>query len=141
MTMHLVGPYLTTTRYNSRRKKNKKQLRADAEHEAWLRKRGLHPDQKPLRDAMRDAKGKVSLNNLPDYKEQSRETAPLSNNIAVRGGFKTGVMDNIYKEKPEVQEKIREWANRVAPLYNKGGLQVVTDGTDITTIGSKSRRG
>ena len=41
---------------------------------------------------------------------------------------------------PEIQKQIIHWANRVAPLYNKGGLQVITDGTDVTTIGSKSRR-
>lgn len=137
MTMHLVGPHLTTTRYNSRRKKNKKQLRADAEHEAWLRKRGLHPDQKPLRDAMRDAKGKVSLNNLPDYKEQSRETAPLSNNIAVRGGFKTGVMNNLINESAQTRKEILNKAKRIAPSYSKGAYQYITPASDLTDLGRK----
>lgn len=136
--MHLIGPYMTTTKYNSKGKKKPNtaaQRKADAEHAAWLKKRGLHPDQKSQKATP------STLNNLPDYQKESRKVAPLGNNIAVKGGFKTGVMDNLHKEKPQVQAKIKEWATRVAPLYNKGGLQVITDGTDITTIGSKSRRG
>ena len=38
MSMHLVGPYMTTTKYNSKksnRKKTVKQLKAEAEHEKY----------------------------------------------------------------------------------------------------------
>ena len=47
MSMHLVGPYMTTTKYNRRKKptKNKRQLAAQAEHDKWLTKMGVHPDQ------------------------------------------------------------------------------------------------
>jgi hypothetical protein len=65
MTMQMVGPYLTTTRYNSKKKKpNAKQLKAQAEHDKWLRKKGVHPDQlaaKKHKD--------VSINSIPDYRE------------------------------------------------------------------------
>ena len=47
MTMHLVGPYLTTTRYNqkkSNRKKSARQIKAEAEHNKFLRKMGIDPD-------------------------------------------------------------------------------------------------
>jgi hypothetical protein len=37
----MVGPYLTTTNYNPKRKLNAKQKRAVEEHEAWLRSRGI----------------------------------------------------------------------------------------------------
>jgi len=44
--MHLVGPYMTTTQYNRKKKKpNAKQARANVEHEKWLRKKGIHPEQ------------------------------------------------------------------------------------------------
>ena len=48
MTMHLVGPYMTTTRYNNSKKKSKKtqsQIQAKQAHEKYLRKMGVHPDQ------------------------------------------------------------------------------------------------
>ena len=48
MTMHLVGPYMTTTRYNNSKKKSKKtqtQIQAEQAHEKYLRKMGVHPDQ------------------------------------------------------------------------------------------------
>ena len=49
MTMHLVGPYMTTTRYNNSKKKSKKtqsQIQAEQAHEKYLRKMGVHPDQR-----------------------------------------------------------------------------------------------
>ena len=47
MSMHLVGPYMTTTSYKKRKakKKTKKQIEADARHEKWLRKMNAHPEQ------------------------------------------------------------------------------------------------
>ena len=137
MSMHLIGPYMTTTKYGSKGKKKPNtaaQRKADAEHEAWLKKRGIHPDQKSNREVVKE-------NKLPDYRKDSRKVAPLGNNIAVRGGFKTGVMDNLHKEKPEVQKEILDKASRVMPLYNKGGLQFATPGTDIKMVGSKTKRG
>lgn len=142
MSMHLVGPYMTTTKYNGKGKKRantEAQRKADAEHDAWLRKRGLHPDQKPLRDAIQKSKGAKPVNNIPDYREGIRSTVPLSNGVG--NGFKTGVMENLHREKPEVQKEILAKASRCMPLYNKGGYQYATEGTDMTTVGSKSRRG
>ena len=127
MTMHLVGPYLTTTRYNSKRKLNAKQQRALAEHNEWLKKRGVHPSQlAPVRN---------SVNRIPDYREDQRNTVPLSN--AVGNGFKSGVMENLHKEKPEVQKEILAKAKRIAPAYSKGGYQYITPESDLTDIGKK----
>ena len=68
MTMQMVGPYLTTTRYSNKKKKpNAKQLKAQAEHDKWLRKNGVHPDQlaaKKHKD--------VSINSIPNYREGAR---------------------------------------------------------------------
>jgi hypothetical protein len=43
MTMHLVGPALTTTQYNKKKKKvsNKRLLDAQERHNEWLKSRGL----------------------------------------------------------------------------------------------------
>lgn len=142
MSMHLVGPYMTTTKYNGKGKKapnSERERKAKAEHDAWLRKRGLHPDQRPLRDAMMKAKGSEPINRIPDYKDGKRDVAPLSNSVG--NGFKSGIMANLHKEKPETQKAILDKASRCMPLYNKGGYQFATDGTDMKTVGSKSRRG
>ena len=47
MSMHLVGPYMTTTSYKKRKakKKTQRQIEADARHEKWLRKMNAHPEQ------------------------------------------------------------------------------------------------
>jgi hypothetical protein len=47
MTMHLMGPYMTTTVYNRKNKSNKtkRQVQAEQAHEKYLRKMGVHPDQ------------------------------------------------------------------------------------------------
>ena len=47
MSMHLVGPYMTTTNYKKRKQKGltKKDRQAQADHDKWLTKMGVHPDQ------------------------------------------------------------------------------------------------
>ena len=136
MSMHLVGPYLTTTRYNGKKKKsnNRRLAEATAKHEEWLRKQGLHPEQRKLKKA---SVGGDVKHDLPDYRVDNHYQ--LSNGIG--NGYKRGVMANLHKEKPEVQKAILDKASRTAPLYNKGGYGYVTDDMDPATLGSKSRRG
>lgn len=52
---------------------------------------------------------------------------------------KKSIMDPmvLQREKPEVAEAIRQKALRTAPLFNKGGLQYISDGEDLTSIGKK----
>jgi hypothetical protein len=45
MSMHLLGPWATTTRYSLKNKKNPKVTKAQHEHEQWLLTRGLHSSQ------------------------------------------------------------------------------------------------
>lgn len=135
MSMHLERAFVTTTNYSGRGKRKPNtaaQRKADAEHDAWLRKRGLHPDQR------RDKQIK-STAAIPNYREGITSKIPLSN--AVGNGYKSGVMENLHKEAPRVQKEILAKASRCMPLYNKGGYQYATDGTDMKMIGSKTRRG
>ena len=136
MSMHLAPVFVTTTKYNSKNKKSKsaKAIAATAKHDEWLRQRGLHPEQ---RDLQRAFKGK-HVNHIPDYTD-TRHTAELSNGIG--NGYKKGIMANLHKETPEVQQAIMDKASRCLPLYNKGGYQYATPDTDMTMVGSKSRRG
>ena len=136
MSMHLVGPYMTTTRYNGKARKSKsvKAAAAAAKHDEWLRQRGLHPEQ---RDLQRAFKGK-HVNSIPSY-SSDRDLPELSNGIG--NGYKKGIMANLHKESPEVQQAIMDKASRCLPLYNKGGYQFATPGTDMTMTGSRTRRG
>lgn len=128
---HMVGPYLTTTNYNPKRKLNAKQQRAVEEHEAWLRKQGIGAKTKT-------EKRVASPNSIPDYRADNRAAVPLGNTIG--NGYQRGVMVNLHKESAATQAAIMEKASRVMPLYNKGGLQLLTPGEDPTMVGSRSRR-
>lgn len=76
--------------------------------------------------------------NLPEPLEQ-KSRLPLSN--AVGNGFKRSVED--YKWKRDREEsaatiaEIERKKTRVAPGWNKGAVQYLTDGTDPATIGRK----
>lgn len=126
MSMHLLGP-MYNSNGNTKRKPSAKQLKAKAEHEAWLRKNGVHPDQ--LTNA------KKHKNKLPTYKT---DQVQLSNTIE-DGGRATGVMANLYKEKPHVRNEIIAKAAGVTQLYNKGGYGVAVP-SDGNMLGSRSRR-
>ena len=136
MSMHLAPVFVTTTRYNSKNKKSKsaKAIAATAKHDAWLRERGLHPEQ---RDLQRAFKGKY-VNSIPDY-TVTRHSAELSNGIG--NGFKKGIMANLHKESPEVQRAVMEKAARTTMAYNKGPIQYFSPESDKTNLGSQSRRG
>jgi hypothetical protein len=134
--MHLVGPYLTTTKYGSKKKKsNSKRLaESEAKHNAWLAKQGLTPNQLKLK---KEFVGNVRINTRPDL--TTSNPYQLSNSVG--NGYKKGIMENLHKETTEVQKEIMLKASRCMPLFNKGGLQYATPGEDMTQVGSKSRRG
>ena len=80
MTMSMLGPWMTTTRYDNKKRKNKseRQLQAEREHDAWLRKRGLAPDQL-AKKLPHNAKGK-GVGDIPDYKSDT-PAAPTSDTV------------------------------------------------------------
>jgi hypothetical protein len=136
--MHMCGPGLTTTKYNGKSKKGPNTAAArksKAKHEAWLREQGLHPEQLELRRAF---KGQ-HRNELPNLSVNN--PIPLGNNIAVNGGYRNGVLDNLHKETEVVRQQILDKANCVEMAYNKGPLMYHSPGTDRSQLGSKSRRG
>ena len=89
--MHLVGPYMTTTKYNSKkrnRKKTAKLLKAEAEHEKFMRKMGVSQEQ--LEGKLYDKYGKrKSVNERPDYNTGPRMT---SDTIAGHGAAKESMI-------------------------------------------------
>jgi len=90
MTMQLVGPYMTTTKYSRRKArptKNKRLLAAQAEHEAWLKKRGLDDASLAKKAAKTKTGQRAGINDIPDYRA-TRETIALSNDVAAHGPAK-----------------------------------------------------
>lgn len=85
MSMHLVGPYMTTTNYKKRKQKGltKRDREAKVEHDKWLRKQGVHPDQLAEKKAKN---GNTVLNSIPDYTD-GRRGLPTSDRID-SGGYK-----------------------------------------------------
>jgi len=83
--MHLVGPYMTTTNYKKRKQKGltKRDREAKVEHDKWLRKQGVHPDQLAEKKAKN---GNTVLNSIPDYTD-GRRGLPTSDRID-SGGYK-----------------------------------------------------
>ena len=82
MSMHLMGPHMTTTQYNRKKKatKSKRLLKAQADHEAWLENMGVGKTKLPV-----NKQGKrVGLYDIPDYREH-QSTAALSNQVAANG--------------------------------------------------------
>lgn len=125
--MQLLKPYINNIG-STKSKPSAKQLQAKAEHEAWLKRNGVHPDQLKNKPKTKNA--------LPSYKT---EKVQLSNTI-MDGGRDKSIMANLYKESASVQRKILDKAKRTEIAYNKGGLVYVTDEMDIKTMGSRSRR-
>ena len=79
MSMHLVGPYMTTTQYSRKKKptKNKRQLAAQAGHDKWLKKMGAHPDQIAKK---KEKYANSSVLSIPDY-STSGNSIPTSDVI------------------------------------------------------------
>ena len=81
MTMHMAPIFVSTVNHGKIKKKlNAPQLRAKAEHEAWLTKRGLHPDQ------LKAKKSKKRDKEESTFTYESRRTVPTSNTVG--NGFK-----------------------------------------------------
>lgn len=131
--MQLLKPFIND-HGSCKTKPNAKQSKAKAEHEAWLRRNGVHPDQ------LKHSRLSKKTFKTEQPTKISREEIPLSNKI-VDGGRATGIMANLHKESAATRAAILEKASRAVPLYNKGGLQLLSKNEDMTKIGSLSRRG
>jgi len=126
MSMHLVGPYMTTTQYSRKKKKpNAKQARANAEHEKWLRKRGVHPEQL---EAKKKKNAGISILSVPDYRS-SGNTIPTSN--VIPGGSTAPKERQIYSGERRLLG--------VATMH-KSNMVPVFDSKDAKDI-AKMRRG
>jgi hypothetical protein len=135
--MPLLPVYYTTT--NLRKRKQRKH--DNSEHVAWLTKMGVAPKQikaKKTKDAKWRAEYSASL-----QVERSTRHHEKSIQEVCDGGpdatAKRGVMTNIHKESEATRNKILAKAKRVMPLYNKGGLQVLSESDDLKALNKVAR--
>ena len=82
---------------------------------------------------------------VPNYSYTARPGAEIASNLpslVTTTQFipnRTGMMDptKLAKESPEVQEAIIAKSKRLAPAFNKGAVQYITDDAEIQTLGRK----
>ena len=127
MSMHLVGPYMTTTSYKKRKAKNKtkKMLEAEAKHEKWLRKMNAHPEQIAKN---KEKNANVSILCVPDY---SSDSSSLPTSDVIPGGSTAPAERQIYSGERRLLG--------VATMH-KSNMVPVFDSKDAKDI-AKMRRG
>lgn len=127
---------------NSKPKKklNAKQLRALAEHEKWLKSRGVHTEQIMARKPAKVDKFSVEQKTTPAIPSHGNGFAPITGNKSVFDS----AWKKMYDDDPEMAERERiaraqaeDKKSRIGPLYSKGPLQYISDGTDLTDVGKK----
>jgi bisphosphoglycerate-dependent phosphoglycerate mutase len=134
MTMHLLPAYFTTTRT---KKKKAKASKSNDEHQKWLSKRGLAPDQLKAKKVVDNKWQEEYVKNI--RVERKYESADMTG--TKDSCVKKDIMSKLHQEPSHVRKEILDKASRVMPLYNKGGLQYATPETDMKMVGSKTRRG
>ena len=137
MTMHLLKPYINNIG-NSRPKPSAKQQKAKAEHEAWLRSQGLHPDQLAARQKPGSRKLKKTF--VVD------KGGPQCSNGFAPGGAKRSVFDSEWQRKyddPAMIERERAALraaeakkSNVMQTYNKGPVMYAS-GLKPTELGKR----
>lgn len=133
--MPLLPVYYTTT--NLRKRKQTKQN--TTEHDKWLVSMGLSPKQikaKKTKNTSWKSEYKDSLQVDRSTKHYEKSIQEVCNG-GVNATANRSVMANLHKENEETREAILAKAKRVGPLWNKGGLMMITDGQDLTTLGKK----
>jgi hypothetical protein len=137
--MHILPAYFTTNVSKRKPKiKTTSKNKLISDHDRWLLSKGLHPDQIKLKKT-------VDKNWKKEYTEGMKIDRAGYVSSGLSGSksscAKRDIMTNLHKEPEHVQKEILKKASLVMPLYNKGGLQYAGPNVDLTTVGTKSRRG
>ena len=130
--MPLLPVYYTTTNY--RKRKQRKHDRT--EHDAWLIKMGVSPQQiKAKKSKNTSWKSEYAESLKVDRPSSQYESAGMSGSASSCAN--RSIMANLHKEAEHVREAILAKAARTAPLYSKGPYQYITDGTNLDDVGKK----
>jgi hypothetical protein len=130
--MPLLPAYYTTT--NQRKRKQRKYDRS--EHDAWLIKMGVSPQQIKIKKSKNTSWAKEYAESLKvDRSSAQYDSAGMSGDASSCAN--RSIMANLHKEPKHVREAILAKAARTAPLYSKGPYQYITDGTNLDDVGKK----
>lgn len=138
--MALLPAYYTTT--NLRKRKRKRKLKIEKantiNHDKWLISMGVAPEQ----IKQKKTKNTTWKSEYSDSLKVDRSTAKYDSKglegIASPCPNRS-LMANLHKESEETKAAILEKASRVMPLYNKGGLQILTDSSDLKHLNKTVR--
>lgn len=132
--MPLLPAYYTTT--NQRKRKTKKVN--TTEHDKWLSSMGLTPKQiKAKKTKNTSWKSEYSDSLKVDRSTAKYDSKGLEGIVSPCPN--RSLMANLHKESEETKAAILEKASRVMPLFNKGGLQVLTDSSDLKHLNKTVR--
>lgn len=135
--MPLLPVYYTTT--NLRKRKQTKQN--TSEHDKWLVSMGLSPKQIKAKKS-KNSSWKSEYSNSLQVDRSTKHHEKSLQEVCNGGPDVTAnrsVMANLHKENEETRKAILDKAKRVMPLYNKGGLQVLTESDDLKCLNKVSR--
>ena len=127
MTMHLVGPWLTTTSYKKRKSKGITQRDRDAqkEHNKFLKSLGIDPNKKRQPESTRMDLGHKKYKDTTTSQTLPEPVSPFKGHAAQMRSWK------------ETQERLavsKQYS--IVPAYNKGPYMVVSK-QDLKTAGKK----
>jgi hypothetical protein len=130
-TMPILPIYYTTNNTRKRKARTPTQAMIESQRltQELLNKVGYH---KPTKSTKKFTYSLTCESNA----------APLSNTIpggiAAKRDIRTDhKWKRDHEEKPETIKAIEDKANRIAPAYNKGATQYITDGTEAKYLGRK----
>ena len=115
MSMHLVGPWMTTTNYKKRKQKGrtKKDIEAQKYHDKWLRKMGAHPDQ--IKESKKN-NASVSILSVPDYRS-SGNSVPSSD--VIPGGSTAPQERQIYSGERRLLGVATMHKSNMVPVFDR----------------------
>lgn len=102
-------------------------------------KRIVEVYQKYVKPPFREMKELPSNSEIVKLHSVRTHQHPSNHGTGAFNPARNSVMDaaNLLKEAPEVREAIIQKSRRIAPAFNKGALQYVTDGAEPKYIGRK----
>ena len=121
MTMHLVrGMTTINTKKRKAKKKSKRQVMSEQQHDKWLRKMGVHPDQIQEKNANTTNRSVLSV---PDY-SPSGNTLPTSD--VIPGGSTAPAERQVYSGERTLLGVAVMHKSNLVPVFGKNDAKEIS---------------
>ena len=121
MTMHLVrGMTTINTKKRKAKKKSKRQVMSEQQHDKWLRKMGVHPDQIKEKNANTT---NLSVLSVPDY-SPSGNTLPTSD--VIPGGSTAPAERQVYSGERTLLGVAVMHKSNLVPVFGKNDAKEIS---------------